>query len=77
MVHVADDLARERESETFGGLVFRRDSNLLVVQGAPDEDERRDGLTFLEWSGHNFRRVAFVPASKICVLTPIGPHPDR
>ncbi|MGZ5838295.1 MAG: hypothetical protein ACXWI2_02975 [Croceibacterium sp.] len=78
-LRVADDLARTGKvgAQTFGGLVFRRDSNLLVVQGAPHEDQRREGLSFLDWTGHKFRPVAFVPASKICVLTPIGPSLGR
>jgi hypothetical protein len=65
---VADDTSPPGANvdRTFGGLRFRRDSNMLVVQGAPNEDERREGLTFLRWSGRDFRRLAFVPARKLC-----------
>ncbi len=49
------------------GLRFRLDSRLLVVQGAPQEDETREGLTFLEWTGRAFRQVAFVPATRLCL----------
>jgi hypothetical protein len=51
---------------TFDGLRFRRDSTLLVVQGAPNEDESQEGVTFLRWTGSGFRKLAFVPASKLC-----------
>jgi len=62
-VHVGRDTpASEGTDRTFNGLRFRRDSKMLVVQGAPDEDERREGVTYLEWSGGRFRKLAFVPA---------------
>lgn len=53
-------------NDIFNGLRFRQDSTLLIVQGAPREDEARDGLTFLQWSGRTFRKVAFVPATELC-----------
>jgi len=67
-VHVADQPVRSGTDvdRTFNGLRFRRDSNLLVIQGAPNEDVRQEGLTFLEWSGRDLRRIGFVPAAQLC-----------
>jgi hypothetical protein len=47
-------------------LVFRADSRLLVVLGAPEEDETREGALFLEWTGTALRRLRFVPAAMLC-----------
>jgi len=50
----------------FDLLLFRRDSSLLVMLGAPGEDETRDGVTYLHWTGARFEQVRFVPAKEIC-----------
>ena len=42
------------------GLLFQRDSRLLVLEGMPSEDRRRDGIHFLRWTGHGFVQVGFV-----------------
>lgn len=47
-------------------LKFRLDSRLLVVLGAPDEDEDRDGATMLEWTGTALRTVQFIPRHEVC-----------
>jgi hypothetical protein len=47
-------------------LNFRQDSRLLVVLGAPHEDEKREGITYLLWDGKGFKRLAFVPYATLC-----------
>lgn len=49
-----------------GSLRFRRDSRLLAVLGAPGEDEAKEGVTYLEWTGTTLRLVRFVPRSRLC-----------
>jgi hypothetical protein len=63
--HVGDDAPA-----ALGGLNslrFRRDSRLLVVPGAPLEDERREGAAYLEWIGGGFRLVRWIPAKALCL----------
>jgi len=52
--------------EDFDLLLFRRDSSLLVMLGAPGEDEARDGVHYLHWTGTRFEQVKFIPAKEIC-----------
>jgi len=47
-------------------LRFRPDSRLLIVVGAPREDEARDGVTYLEWTGTQFRELRFIPRRQVC-----------
>ena len=60
-VHVAD-----LPGAGYGSLRFQRDSRLLVVLGAPGEDEARDGVADLEWTGTALRLLRFVPRSQSC-----------
>jgi hypothetical protein len=46
----------------FYGLRFRKDSELLMLLGAPNEDESREGILFYRWTGKTFK---FVKAYKI------------
>jgi hypothetical protein len=52
--------------EGFDLLLFRRDSSLLIMLGAPGEDEKRDGVTYLHWTGTRFEQVGFIEAFAIC-----------
>jgi hypothetical protein len=47
-------------------LNFRRDSRLLIILGAPHEDETRNGASFYLWNGASFRLLKFVPQSRAC-----------
>ncbi len=38
----------------FYGLRFRKDSGLLMILGAPNEDDSREGILFYRWTGKNF-----------------------
>jgi hypothetical protein len=54
----------------FDALRFKRDSRLLVVLGAPNEDESRDGVTFLRWTGASFLQLHFVYRDQACTPSP-------
>ncbi len=62
-VHVADVAG---PADGFNSLRFRLDSRLLVVLGAPGENEERDGATMLEWNGTALRMLRFVPRNQLC-----------
>lgn len=47
-------------------LRFTRDSALLAVLGAPNEDEARDGVAFLRWDGASLKPVVFFPRAAVC-----------
>ena len=47
-------------------LRFRPDSRLLLVLGAPGEDETREGIAYYQWTGQALRRLRFVPVSQLC-----------
>jgi hypothetical protein len=51
---------------TYNSLRFRLDSNLLVVLGAPGENEKSDGIFFYEWSGSELKLLKFIPAELAC-----------
>ncbi len=62
-VHVADVPG---SADGFNSLRFRRDSRLLVVLGAPGENEERDGVTMFDWNGTALRLLRFVPRADLC-----------
>jgi hypothetical protein len=52
-VHV---ITAEDESEPhFYGLRFRKDSTLLMILGAPNEYDSREGILFYQWTGRAFK----------------------
>jgi hypothetical protein len=62
--HVGDDeFQRPRD---FNALRFRRDSDLLVVLGAPHEDTSREGAAYYCWNGRRFSLLKFVPRKHAC-----------
>ena len=65
-----DDVAKAYRSagsdKDFALLLFRADSSLLVMLGAPNEDEARDGAHYLHWTGARFEEVRFIEAFAIC-----------
>jgi hypothetical protein len=55
------------------GVFYRRDSRLIVLEGAPDvEGDNHDGLIYFVFTGKGLRRIAYYPTSKYCVPTPYG-----
>ncbi len=62
------DIATDHVADGYA-LRFRRNSNLLVLQGWPNEDEndeKRDGIAFLRWTGRTFVQIKFIPAPAAC-----------
>jgi len=53
-------------SKGLNNLAFKLTSNLIVLTGAPDEDERREGVHYAVWTGRNLRFIRFVPRSRVC-----------
>lgn len=51
---------------------FRADSALLVLMGAPDEDESAEGVTYYRWTGERFELVKRIAADKACRNVQIG-----
>lgn len=51
-------------------LRYRRDSRLLIVVGAPNEDPKREGVAFYDWSGRHLKLVRFAPKASAC--SPFG-----
>jgi hypothetical protein len=51
---------------------FNLSSRLLVIVGAPNEDESRDGVAFYEWTGSQLKLLRFVPRLQACVPESIG-----
>jgi hypothetical protein len=51
-------------------LRFRLDSRLLIVLGAPNEDESREGVSFYRWTGAKLALLRFVPQAKACSPAP-------
>ncbi|HEY5712132.1 MAG TPA: hypothetical protein VIT38_09565 [Allosphingosinicella sp.] len=56
-------------------LRFRPDSRLLILVGAPREDESRDGVTFLEWRDGTFHELRFIPRAQVCASTAHATEP--
>ena len=52
-VHV--NIAEGEPEPHFYGLRFRKDSALLIILGAPNEDESREGILFYRWTGKTFK----------------------
>lgn len=51
---------------------FTLSSRLLVIVGAPNEDESRDGVAFYEWTGSQLKLLRFVPRLQACIAESIG-----
>ena len=50
----------------FYNLRFRLDSRLVVVLGAPGEDEAREGVGYYLWDGKTFALLKFIPRKDAC-----------
>ncbi len=51
-------------------ISFRRDSNLMILFGAPNEDEEREGITYLVWNGHDMKVIRFISRTDLCAGGP-------
>jgi hypothetical protein len=45
---------------------YRLDSRLLVVLGAPNEDQAREGVAFYEWTGSKLKLLRLVRRAEAC-----------
>lgn len=62
--YVGDDPATGES--LYDSLRFRPDSRLIVLVGAPQRDGRREGATWLEWTGTALRPLRFIPRDQLC-----------
>jgi hypothetical protein len=58
------DQAKDEAEPKFDALRYRLDSNLLMVLGAPKEDEKRDGIAYYRWDGASLKPVSFLRSKK-------------
>jgi hypothetical protein len=61
-----DGFLANANAENFGLFRFRRDSSLLVVIGAPDEDESRTGVYYLVLRDDRLKLLHKTPISQTC-----------
>lgn len=47
-------------------LNYRLDSRLLVVFGSPNEDEKREGMSYYVWESRKLKPIDFVPTADLC-----------
>ena len=47
---------------------YRTGSRLLIVVGAPNENESRDGLHYYEWTGSSFKPLRFIQRHQACSI---------
>jgi hypothetical protein len=65
--HVADESRPAPGVDMdFYNLRFRLDSRLLIVLGAPQEDEAREGVGYYLWDGRTFALLKFIPRKDSC-----------
>ena len=50
----------------YDSLRFRPDSRLLIVLGAPGEDDAREGVAFYVWTGYGLKLIRFAPRAALC-----------
>lgn len=55
-----------RDADDVERLTYRRNSRLLVIFGARNEDERYAGVSYYDWRGGKAHLVRFVPAERLC-----------
>jgi len=56
--------APDEPAPDYDALRFRRDSNLLVLLGAPNEDESKEGIAYYRWDGKALIPVKAYPSTK-------------
>jgi hypothetical protein len=66
MDHV--DVNPDEPDPQFTGLRYRLDSRLLIVLGAPNEDESREGIMYYLWNGRSLeRRYSIASRKRLCI----------
>ena len=57
------------------GFTYRRDSRLLIVSGTPNEDEKREGIAYLLWTGRGFKTLKTYARAQVCRVEHAGKNP--
>lgn len=47
-------------------LNYRKESNLLIVIGSPNEQSKRAGISYYVWEKRKLKLIRYVPAEKFC-----------
>jgi hypothetical protein len=53
-------------SKGLNNLAFRLDSRLIILTGALDAHESREGVHYAVWTGRSLKFIRFVPRSRVC-----------
>lgn len=70
-IYVGEEkLKKPQVSYDYNALRFQLDSRLLIVLGAPHEDESREGVGYFLWDGARFAQLKFIPRNQACRETP-------
>ena len=48
-------------------LNYRRSSRLLIVAGTPNENRRKEGMSYYLWRSGKLMLIRFIPSVKLCV----------
>ncbi len=56
------------------GQTYRLNSRLLVVLGAPNEEEKRDGAAYYVWTGYKLKLIRFYPYASLCKAKGMKPY---
>jgi len=59
-------ISEKSDTAEYWGLRFRADSRLIIVVGAPNEDQGREGIAYYSWNGRSVDLLKFLPASQLC-----------
>ncbi|WP_133244987.1 hypothetical protein [Caulobacter radicis] len=62
----ADYMDTNRVGGMLHGVNFEKRSRVIVLAGAPREDQARAGVYRYLWTGDGFRLLSFVPREKVC-----------
>ncbi len=66
VLRTATALMRDTGATGVEILNYKIDSRLLVVVGTPNEDARKEGMSYYLWDGHKLRLIRFVSAARLC-----------
>jgi hypothetical protein len=56
--------------DNYYGLLYRRDSKLLIVLGEPQSEPAREGIAYLLWNGSSLKQLRFVPRASLPCRSP-------
>lgn len=62
----ADYMDTNHVGGKLGGVTFKRGSRVIVLAGAPREDQAREGVYRYLWTDDGFRLLSYVPRARSC-----------